>query len=88
MMKWAPVNRDTYRVKSDGRTWLLRSTPQAKYPWLLHTSPGESDYEETPVGSPEVETAQRQAELWLSLRYLDELSHKLGVRGYEESPSP
>ncbi|MFE0025979.1 hypothetical protein [Amycolatopsis sp. NPDC059021] len=44
---------------------------------MLHTRPDEPGYEEMSVGSPELDAAKSQAELWLSLRYIDELSATL-----------
>ncbi|GAA4550807.1 hypothetical protein [Amycolatopsis samaneae] len=71
---WVVVGRDEYRFQEGARTWTLSRAKKGKYPWELH---GREKVDGTAcqsgrtwchqVGTPEVERAQRQAQLWIDL---------------------
>ncbi|MFE0025677.1 hypothetical protein [Amycolatopsis sp. NPDC059021] len=74
------MDRDVYRFQEGARTWTLSRAEKGKYPWELRGQQKVSDQpgpdgtvRETgrtwwhQVGTPEVERAQRQAQLWIDL---------------------
>ncbi|GAB3474623.1 hypothetical protein GCM10027521_03440 [Amycolatopsis cihanbeyliensis] len=70
-LNWVPLDRDTYRVTFDGRVWILRRTPTAKRPWLLHTKcdgrTAGCHCREQEIGVSALADAQRVAEVWLDM---------------------
>jgi hypothetical protein len=72
MATWTPLGRGKFRITHNGEVWYLKSTRNAKKPWLLYTEREDRGRmlvdKSQEIGEALQEDAFKQAFAWLDLQ--------------------